>query len=827
MRAPRSATLTSLAACASRLVASAALALAVLAPAASPAFAAEDLTIEAVPLLGGHVRVGAWLAIAVHLSNTGPAVTGELRSTGGIQGQTRFATAIDLPTGSDKTYVVYVQPPAFGSQVEIALMDGDRSIVSTKPKYASHDGSQLIVGVVAERPEGIIGSLHLLPGANQLAPVVVGLTTADLPERVETLATLDRIIWQDVDSERLTPAQVAALQGWVAGGGRLVIAGGTTGPRSLAAFPDALLPYRPETTTDVPAASLSGVLGQIPATATGLPALSGALAGGRALAEVGGRVVAAERPYGSGLVTLLGFDPTVDWIAKTDTADALWRRLLPARTSGDLTFTDDSMMVQAVSQLPSLALPPIAGLIALLGTYILLIGPINYLILRRLDKREWAWVTMPALIVVFSVGAYAIGSTLRGSELIINEVAIARGSPGTTEGTAQVYVGIFSPTRGTYQVTVPGGALLSTPISGDVFGTGTSQLDILQGDPGHVRDLEVGFGSLRTIRAQTQVSVPRIDTDLRLEEGRLRGTVTNQSTERLVRPAVILGSTVEVLEDLEPGATAKVDVAVRSDPFGMQLSDRVVGQIFFGEQGLDTDTSDQYVRHTMVDQLSYDPNFGTMSTLPADGPVVLAWGTTSPLAVEVEGQEARQLANVLYYIPAGFSISGPTTFRADLIRSSVVSSDAAFFSQDPYSINFGRGSATIAYHPAGFEGSLDVTELAIGMNFGGDIGIGNTPTPVEPLPSIPPPCTTTGDDGTAAGCGQGQFDGLPEVELFDLRSQTWVRLPHLGQGQRFAVADPGRYVDPASATVLIRYVNDLNDGVGFSVDVSISGEVHD
>ncbi len=45
-----------------------------------------------------------------------------------------------------------------------------------------------------------------------------------------------------------------------------------------------------------------------------------------------------------------------------------------------------------------------------------------------------------------------------------------RGAPGATDGTAQVYLGVFSPARETYQVSVPGGALLSAPLSGDVFG---------------------------------------------------------------------------------------------------------------------------------------------------------------------------------------------------------------------------------------------------------------------------------------------------------------------------------------------------------------------
>jgi hypothetical protein len=792
-------------------------------PATGPASAAVGPTMEARIMLGGHVRIGSWMAISVHLANDGPAVIGELRMKGGTQGQTRFGVAVDLPTQSDKTYTLYAQPPAFGSQLEVDLVDGDRTVASAKPTFTSHDASQLVVGIVAERPEGIVGSLHLLPNVNQVAPLVVDLAPEDLPDRVEAWSGLDRIIWQDVDSERLTPAQVAALRGWVAGGGRLIVTGGTAGPRSLSAFPDELLPYRPLVTADVPAANLAGLLGKLPATATTLPALSGTLAAGSPLAAIGDQVVAAERSYGAGVVTLLGFDPTVDWIAKTDTADVLWRGLLPPRTGGGLTFTDDGMLVSAVSQLPSLALPPIGGLIALLVAYILLIGPINYLVLRRLDKREWAWLTMPALIVLFAVGAYAFGAALRGSELIVNEVAVVRGAPGASDGTAQVYLGVFSPSRGTFQVQVPGGALLSAPSTGDVFGgTGTgSQLDVLQGDPARVRDLAVGFGSLRTIRAETAVSVPVVQADLRLADGHLRGTIRNTSAQRLENPAVVLGGTVAILGDLEPGAEAAVDVALQTNLFGQSLSDRVVGQLFYGDGFASTDASRLSVRHSMVDQLTYDPMFGSTNQLPDEGPVILAWGSESLVPVDITDQTPRRLGNVLYYLPATMTISGTTTFRNDLIRSSVIQSDAAFFNKDPYSINFGRGTATVAYRPTGFNGTLTVSELAIGLNFGGDISSVAKPTPVEPLASIPPTCPNP----PTADCGPAPVDGLPEIELFDATNQAWVRLPHLSQGSRYAVADPTRYVDPTSGSVLVRYVNDRMDNVGFSVDLSITGDV--
>jgi hypothetical protein len=776
--------------------------------------------MDARILLNGNARIGSWMAIEVRMVNNGPAVSGELRLAGGSQGQTRFGRAVDLPTQSDKTEVLYAQPPAFGSELEIVLASGEQKVASTKAKFSISDTTRLVIAVVAERPEDIIGGLRLPPNQNQVAPLIMGIAPEDLPERVEGWNMLDRLIWHDVPADRLSSDQLKALRGWVANGGRLIIAAGTGGPRTLAAFPDALLPYRPTATTEIPASALAGLLGEIPESAVSLPALTGELAEGRALATVGDRVVAAERSYGTGQVTLLGFDP--GWIVDPDTEDRLWRRLLPPRSFGGLIFSDDNMLVSAVSQLPSLALPPIGGLIILLGAYILLIGPINYLVLRRLDRREWAWLTMPVLVVAFTVGAYGIGSALRGNDVIVNEVAIVAGAPGATEGTGQVYVGIFSPSRGRYQVSVPGGALLSAPIN-DFFGNqgAATQLDVLQGDPARVRDLAVGFGSLRTIRAETPVTVPLIETDLRLEDGRLKGTIKNLSDQLLERPSVVLGGTVARLADLERGAEATVDVQVQNVQFGQSLSDKVVGQVFFGEGAPSPDQAALYIRRSMVDQLTYDPMFGSTGQLANEGPVVLAWGSQELLHVEIEDQEPRRLGNVLYYLPTRMAISGATTFRSDLMRSVVVDSDAAFFSKDPYSINFGRGTATIAYRPTTFEGTLEATELALALNFGGDTGLTVKPTEIEPLPEVPPRCPNP----PTADCAPAVLDGLPDVEIFDVANQEWKRLPHLTPGPRYAVADPANYVDPTTGSVLIRYVNDRMDGVGFSVDLSISGNV--
>jgi hypothetical protein len=111
------------------------------------------------------------MAVEVQLKNDGPPISGELRIAGGTQGQTRFGLAADLPTQSDKTFRIYTQPPAFGRDVEVSLVDGASVIAKTKATFTLHDPTQLVVGIVAERPGAIVGSLDLLPNANNVAPL--------------------------------------------------------------------------------------------------------------------------------------------------------------------------------------------------------------------------------------------------------------------------------------------------------------------------------------------------------------------------------------------------------------------------------------------------------------------------------------------------------------------------------------------------------------------------------------------------------------------------------------------------------------------------------
>ncbi len=793
------------------------LATVLLVPVAS-ASAADGLKMDARALMQGHVRAGSWFAIAIDLENAGPAVTGELRISGGVDSRTRFGTPVELATGSRKEYLLYALPPLFGGNMTVELVSGGQVIAKSPVAIALHDQSQLVVGLVAENPARLVGQLDLLPNQNGLAPVIVPLSVADLPERVQAWAPLDRLIWQDVDAASLTPAQLAALRTWIAGGGRLVIVGGTGAADVLSAFPDDLLPYRPTGLIDVDPAVLQPLLGAPPAGATPLTALAGDPGTGRTLALSGDRVIAADAAFGSGSVTLLGFDPATKWIADGDAVDVpLWRRLLPPRSGGTVALVDDQTIVSAVTNLPSLALPPIGALLVLLAGYIVLVGPVNYLVLRWLDRREWAWVTVPVLIAVFTVGAFGIGALLRGSDVIINEVAIVRGAPGTDAATAQSYLGIFSPSRATFQLRVPGDALLATPMNGDMSGGGTAELDVLQGDPSRVRDLSVGFGSLRTIRAEASTTAPNVVAALQLADGHIKGTITNNSDTALVAPALVLGSSATTLKDIAAGQTANVDLRLTNTGFnGQALSDVVVGPYDWDGGQISEAQQRKLIRRSVIDQLSYDPNTGISGVLPGDSPTLLAWGNQPVVQAELDGAEVRREANVLYEVPLPFSIHGQTAFSGDMLRSNALDVSANFFSKDPWNISFGIGEVTMAYQPLPFDGKLTPERLVLAMGFGGDIGsLGGD----HPVLTEQERC-----DPQADGCNPAQ-DGLPEIEVLDVRTGVWIQFAHMAGGQEYELENAARWVDPSTGQVQVKFVNERQDGIGFQFQVEITGSV--
>ena len=799
----------------------------------SPAPAAQpDLRMTARPLLGGTVRPGSWMAVRVGVENDGPAVRGELQVRGGQQGDSRYGIEVELPTGARQEHVLYAQPGWFSSGLTVQLVSDGEVLRSQGLTTRTVDAYVPIIVVVAERPEGIVADIRTGTTMPNLSPpVILTVGPRELPARVEAWSAIDRLVWQDMDTTELSDDQLASLRAWVGAGGRLVIVGGSTGTTTLGAFPPDLMPFQPARTVDVPMDDLSGLLGPLPADATGLPAVSGLLDAGTVLGRTGDDVYAAQRSVGQGTVTLVGIDPSADWFAGSPGATAFWRRFLPSNPNGavinPLTIQDDSQIVSALNNLPAVDLPDLGVLFALLLLYIALIGPVNYLVLRRLDRREWAWITMPALVGIFAVAAWTLGVGLKGTDTIINQVGIVRAATGTDTGIGQVYVGIFSPSRASYEVEVGNGALLTNPSYVQQSGS-MVPLDVLQGDTARLRDFQVGFAVLRTFRAESAVAVPRLDADLAYRDGVLSGTIHNRSDQAMESVAVTWGGAVKVIDRLAPGASAPISMPVSSViNQGRAWSELILGP--YPQDGVRSRT--EMTRRMVLDTLGW--SLGLATGAAQQGPLIMAWTSGAGLDVQL-GTTAKRVGDTILFYRATMTVVGPTVWTNPLLGRSVLASDANEARDDIGTMALSRGTMTVEWRPLGYGGPFTATNLSMMLTQGEQPVLTGGGPEVVPLPPTqqPPQDDPVGDTQlTFAPDGLGVkgdvdpgvvgdeeappqpvpdpvafWDGVPDVQLFDRVTGAWMELPHPIAQREFRIADPARYVDETGA-FLVRFVN--------------------
>ena len=152
-------------------------------------------------------------------------------------------------------------------------------------------------------------------------------------------------------------------------------------------------------------------------------------------------------------------------------------------------------------------------------------------------------------------------------------------------------------------------------------------------------------------------------------------------------------------------------------------------------------------------------------------------------------------------LPAGRHrpVSGKTTFRNDLLRTTVVVEPTPRSSARTRSRSTSAGARPSC--PTGRSASrarIDATELALGMNFGEH-------RPRRPSPSRSSPL----DDDPAARAATHPAAGLRPAGVRRPARGRAVRpggrrpggaCPTSTGGSRYAVADPARYVDPATGT---------------------------
>lgn len=512
----------------------------------------EDITMEAKIGFDGHYRLGAWTPITVEIENLSQDIDGYIEVIVNHDSDTAisYTRPAVIAKDSKKRFVLHAQINTIQKQLKIDLKQGDRTIKSLEVKnLAPMTLNKYLIGVITDdKPALSYWWRTLGEGSIFSSHDTVQVKTDEIPDNILVMDNFTMIVINNVDTSMLTHKQLLVLDQWVNNGGILIIGTGPNATKTLSGFTPTIIDaqigeiYQTEPIPDMDNIELN------------MARLSPV--DGKKFMDENGQGIVWMLQKGKGMIFLsefdLGLEPFISWQGNK----SLWETILVNSLNADVVtalrdpnialdinvnhhYGSNYQLREALGAIKALDLPSFTNLIIILLGYLLVVGPINYIILKKFDKREWAWFTIPALVILFSIGIYAMGYWQKGSEIIVNTVSTIRLNDNA-KADIDTYAGIFIPRRGDYEVSVDGDSFLS------LFGEGgfddmhypnaqeQHQKRVLarisQVNPSSITLYDSNVWTMRTFTfRELDTAFGDIKGELFYEDGKVRGTVTNNT----------------------------------------------------------------------------------------------------------------------------------------------------------------------------------------------------------------------------------------------------------------------------------------------------------
>ena len=788
-----------------------------LAGAAVGAVAADGVTLNVHVGYQDVVKAGEWMPVTIDARNTGAGVDGTLEvqealnGQPGVTGLPLYHESISLATGSSKRIRAYVTVDANGVTITARILQNGRVIVSKDAASASTTST--LIGVLSDQPTSLDGFAAVHPAS--VAARVVHVRADDIAESAIPLRAFDILAIDDFATDSLTAGQKTAISDFVRAGGDLLLGTGAAWRKTLAGLSPAILPMAVSGTTSVTTALLGGGPVEVATgTQTSAPAWLAA----------GAQPLLLERRVGAGVVTLATFDWNQEPVAGWSGTGPLLRQLIaravfgsdsssqttlyaggpgPVPFGGQSTIgTRSGALSSTLGNLPGLDLPSLQLTGALVLLYVLLVGPVNYLVLGAMRRRALAWVTVPLIAVIAAGGAYGAGVFTKGRSVQANQITILHLQPGWDRAYQETYTGIMAPSRGDYQATITGSRLLISPIANNgaydvsAFGTGSRSGIRIDVDNNNVTLAGMTAFALSGFATESLSSAPQLAAHIQLVNGKLTGTIENRSNLAFTDAVLIMGDNFQTFGALRPGAMTSVSLDVKpANQAGQPVYTRIYGSTFFNGQPTNQPTDVQredYAKTQILSLLLTGGSFNGISLTST--PMLVAWTHQPFQDVSVNGSHPRSTSESAVALSLPLDEIGTGSLPSGVVSGRIV--DVVGDSQGqgpPGMLLLQSGSVTYEFSPS----------LAAGRHLTGAALTSSSPYMGKVLP--------------APGGGTGA--ATLQAEVWDWSRSAWGDVAYQDNG---TTTLPGSAVNPQTGLVRLR----LSTTSGFAAGaITLSGTV--
>jgi len=759
------------------------------------------------------VKAGGWMPVTIDAKNTGAGVDGmlevqeALNAQPGVSGFTIYQEPISLASGSSKRVRLYLVENTSGATITARITQQGRVVVSQDS--GSGATTSALIGVLSDQNAALDDFAAVHPGG--IAARVVHLRADDIADSAIPLRAFDILAIDDFATDSLTSGQRAAIADYVAAGGDLLIGTGAAWRKTLAGLPPAILPMQITGTSVIDTAAIGGAAVDV---------ATGTVTNGVAWLSEAGRPLILERSYGDGLVTMSTFDWNQQPVVVAGASRTILRQVMSraffaqAGSAQNVPYggmgpapmgfgsqpsiaSRSSALTPVLGNLPGLDLPSLQLTGALVLIYVLLVGPVNYLVLGAMRRRALAWVTVPLIALLAAGGAYGAGLFTKGRSVQTNQIAIVHVQPGSDHAYQETYTGVIPPSRGDYQATAAGDRLLISPIAtnnGYAY-AGSVRVNVANNEVTLSGMTAFALGGFAT---EGMTAAPKLTAHVALVNGQLQGTVENHSNVTFTDGVLIAGDNFQTIGELKPGASATVNLTPKaSTSLGQPLYMRIYNQSgnYYGPGGPSVSAAerDNFAKSQVLSLLPTGAGFKGVGSASA-APILVAWTHQSFQDLSVNGSHPRSTSLAAVVLSLSVDRIGTGPLPAGLVSGRIVDVVGDSQSQGPPGMLLMQNGAVTYEFAPGLTGGTHLTGLSV-----------NAQNPYGP--KFGPPGNTTQTGGVTG-------------QVWDWANASWTTIAYQDNGTTVL---PDSAVEPS--TGLIRLRVSTTNGQFLAGSISLSGTV--
>lgn len=373
-----------------------------------------------------------------------------------IDDSIEFDTRIVLPEKTEKSFTIRI--PETGDMngdfsIELSLLDDKKN-----PVYSCRDDDLFVaamaeavyIGVLADDFSKLtyldLNGQKIYKVDQELPIELVELTADNIGNEIEKLTYM---IIDDYDTTKLDPAVISRIEAFVNSGGVLYIGTGANEDKATKGFSSRFID------AEITGHSKQQVYSYM--TGDFIDITVSTINYGSNYYYTSYSIPGTYKREGKGVLVLneISFsDP--DFINMDDMEAILYNSYSDTFSATGFYYSyykdeglDLGYIQEYFKSIEGLKKVSITGLKWIIFIYVLVIGPVLYLILKKTNKREFFWIAIPVITIIFVVAIMIYGGKFKLSTRNISNVTIANADGS---GVRKTYMAVFSSKSGTVSV---------------------------------------------------------------------------------------------------------------------------------------------------------------------------------------------------------------------------------------------------------------------------------------------------------------------------------------------------------------------------------------